>query len=464
MKKTFFVSSILLVVLFFSCKKDSVISSPEARLNVSIDTVKFDTVFTTTGSVTKSFKIFNDNGQRLRMDIKLMGGAASPFRLNINGTAASEVNQLEVAAEDSIYVFVSVNVNPTSANLPFVLSDSISIAYNGNKRWVQLQAYGQNAVFLDNNIISANTTWNTNLPYVILGSLQVAPNATLIIPAGTKIYAHADAPVIVDGTLLVNGTKTNNVVFSGDRLDDPYDKFPASWPGIYFRAGSKNNIISFATIKNAYQAIAVFEPSVNANPKLILHQSVVDNAYDAGLLLSNTSVQADNCLISNCGTNIAIESGGNYNFTNCTVVTISNNYILHKTAVVKASNFLESNGSTTTKDLSILFKNCIFWGDNNTLESELDIKKQGSNNFSVTLDHCLYKANSSPANTTLLSSLNNMDPQFDSVDVRTNYYDFRFTKFASPAIDAGSATTFTKDLDNNNRSVGVTDIGCYEKQ
>ncbi|MCP9752762.1 hypothetical protein [Ferruginibacter sp. HRS2-29] len=464
MKKTFFASSILLIVLFFSCKKDSVITSPEAGLSISIDTVKFDTVFTSTGSVTKSLKIFNENSQRLRMDIKLMGGAASPFRININGTAATEMNQLEVAAEDSIYVFVSVSVNPTSAPLPFVLSDSISIKYNGNTRWIQLQAYGQNAVFLDNTVITTNTSWNTSLPYVILGSLLVAPNATLTIPAGTRVYAHADAPLIVDGTLLVNGTHEDNVQFSGDRLDDPYDKFPASWPGIYFRAGSKNNVISFAIIKNAYQAIAVFEPSVNANPKLILHQSVIDNAYDAGLLLSNTFVQADNCLVSNCGTNIAIESGGNYNFTNCTVVTISNSYILHKTAVVKAGNFLETNGSTTTKDLNALFKNCIFWGDNNTLESELDIKKQGNNIFSVTLDHCLYKANTAPANATLLSSLDNMDPQFDSVDVRANYYDFRLTKYASPAINAGSAITFTKDLDNNNRSVGVTDIGCYEKQ
>ena len=29
---------------------------------------------------------------------------------------------------------------------------------------------------------------------------------------------------------------------------------------------------------------------------------------------------------------------------------------------------------------------------------------------------------------------------------------------------AGTGTSFGADLDNNNRSIGATDIGCYEKQ
>lgn len=455
------------LLLFFSCKKESFITSPEARLSFSADSIKFDTVFTSVGSVTQSFKIFNDNDQKLLLSkIKLMGGASSAYKININGIATTEQDDIEIAANDSIYVFVSVFVNPGTTNLPFIISDSILVNYNGNNRYVQLQAYGQNAHFLDNTTISANTTWINDKPYVILGGIRVNDGSILTIEEGCRIYLHANAPFLVDGTLLVNGTKGNEVQFAGDRLDEPYKNFPAGWPGIYFRSASINNIITYAVIKNAYQAIVVQDPPTNANPKLILHQSVIDNAYDAGIFSINSNVQADNSLVSNCGKNILIALGGTYRFTNCTVASYSNSYILHKSPVMIAANFADQNGSTITADMNAFFHNCIFWGDNGNIDDEVVVNKQGSNPFSVTLDHCIYKAITDPANTNLNATIKNQDPSFDSIDVNHKFYDFRITKnILAPGIDQGAITVFPKDLDNNNRVVGTaTDIGCYEKQ
>ena len=125
--------------------------------------------------------------------------------------------------------------------------------------------------------------WTNNLPYVILGSIRIDTTATLTIQPGCRIYSHATAPFIVDGTLTVIGTKINPVIFTGDRLDEGYKDLPASWPGIYFRGSSKNNVLTYAVVKNAYQAIVIEKPSINANPKLILRQCIVDNAYDAGI-------------------------------------------------------------------------------------------------------------------------------------------------------------------------------------
>ncbi|MEI8059808.1 MAG: hypothetical protein WCG67_06580, partial [Ferruginibacter sp.] len=143
--------------MLYSCKKDSFITSPDARLYINADTLKYDTVFTTTGSITKSFKIINQNDQKLRLSkVKLMGGTGSSFKINVNGTATSEVSDLEIAANDSIYIFVAVTINPNTANLPFVVSDSILISYNNNQRFVQLQAYGQNANFLLNTTVTGN--------------------------------------------------------------------------------------------------------------------------------------------------------------------------------------------------------------------------------------------------------------------------------------------------------------------
>lgn len=457
-----FFAALSIAWLLGSCKKDSFITSPDASLRISADSIKFDTVFTTTGSVTQSFKIVNENDQKLRLEnIKLMGGSSSAFRININGSASNELNNVDIAANDSIYIFVSVSINPTAANLPFIISDSISIRYNGNQRWVQLQAYGQNAHFLNSHSISSNTNWPNDKPYVILGFLQVASGATLTIAPGTKIYSHADAPIVVDGTLQAQGTVSEPIVFSGDRLDEPYKNFPGSWPGIYFRSASINNQLRFVQVRNAYQAIVLQNPASNANPKLVIQQSVIDNAFNAGIFSSNSSIQASNLLVSNCANNIYIEAGGQYDFNHCTAASYSNSYLLHKTPVLTAINY-NSQGSA---NLQANFTNCIFWGSEGFTDNELAVNKQGANSFSVNFTNCLYRAQTNPANAVFVAGIRNIDPQFDSIDVSKRLYDFHHaTKPAAPGINKGIASSLNKDLDDQVRPVGLPDIGCYEKQ
>ncbi len=456
----------ILVTLLFSCRKESFITSPDARVNFSADSIKFDTVFTSVGSITQSFKIFNNNNQKLLLSkVKLMGGAASAYKININGLAANEADNIELAANDSMYVFVTVNINPSAANLPFIISDSILVNYNGNNRFVQLQAYGQNARFLDNQVISTNTVWTNDLPYVILNGIQVDTGISLTINPGCKIYAHANAPFIIDGTLVINGEKNQEVQFASDRLDEPYNHLPGTWPGIYFRGNSLNNVLSFAIIRNAYQALILDGPSLNTNPKLTLHQCMIDQAYDAGLLSFNSSMAADNCLFSNCGKNINIALGGNYEFTNCTVASYSTTYLSHKSPVLTATDIAEQNGTIISADMNAVFRNCIFWGDNGIVENETIIDKRSNNIFQVLFDHSLIKSNTDPANAILNAVTRNVDPSFDSIDVSNKYYDFRITKNPlAPGINQGTAVPFLRDLDDNTRSVGLPDLGCYEKQ
>ena len=447
---------------FTSCKKDSFITGKDARLSTSADSLKFDTVFTVTGSITKSFKILNNNDQKLLLSkIKLGGGLLSPYKMNVNGLATAEANNIEIAGNDSIYVFVTITVNPTTANLPFILSDSIAINYNGLTKFVQLEAFGQNAVFIRNGLVASNITFTNNLPYVILGGLQIANGASLTIIAGTKIYCHADAPILVDGQLLCNGTKTQPIIFSGDRLDDAYKNFPASWPGLYFRGTSRDNLLQFTSVKNAFQAIVVLQPSVNSNPKLILKQSIIDNAFDAGLFCNNSNVVAENCLFSNNGKNIYVERGGNYSFTHCTVAAYSNNFVQHQRPAVF---FTDADATNPTAALNVTLRNCIIYGDAGFVENDLQTKKTGNNSFVVNIDHCLYRAVTDPANAVITQSIKNMDPAFDSVDAAHQFYNFRVTKNAlAPGINKGINTSLLKDLDDKNRNIGIPDIGAYEK-
>ena len=457
---------VLTTLVFFSCRKDSFITSPDAQLGIGVDTLHFDTVFTTTGSVTQFFKITNNNNQKLRLNsVSLKGGSASAFKINVDGSMGPQLSNIEMDANDSIYVFVSVTINPNMANLPFVIRDSIEISYNGNNRLVQLEAWGQNANFLRSRIITGNTVWTNTLPYVILGSLQIDANATLTIPKGTKIYMHADAPILVDGTLKVTGEKddSSRVYFSSDRRDYPYNEYPGSWPGIYFRGGAKDNVLQYAVVRNAYQGLVSELPSVNANPKLTLNECIVDNAYDAGIYGVQTSITARNCLVSNCGKGVVLALGGNYQFTHCTMAAVSNNYIAHKDPSLYVSNYVVQGSTVLTSNLSAAFKNCIAWGANGIVDDEVVVDKQGSTGFGVSFDNCLWKVKNSPANATANNIIANQDPQFDSVDVQKRIFNFRL-KGSSPGINKGINAGVAIDLDGNPRPVGLPDIGSYEKQ
>ena len=462
-------SSITLII--FSCRKDSFITSKNAIVNFSSDTLFFDTVFTTTGSITEAVKIYNDNNQKLLLsDIRLMGGSGSYFVINIDGSPGPEQTGLELEAGDSLYVFVSVRINPDSDSLPFVVQDSIQVAFNGNEQYIQLQAWGQNAHFLRNQVITANTTWNKGLPYVILGGLQVDTNTTLTIASGCRIYFHADAPLLVDGTLDVTGDKgdSNEVLFLSDRLDEPYRDFPGSWPGIYFRGASVNNNLQYASVKNAYQAIVAEMPATNANPKLVLNQCIVDNSYDAGILGDQTSIQAANCLISNCGKNIELEDGGSYQFIFCTAASYSNEFIAHTQPVLALSNYtVDGSGNVTSAALNAAFTNCIFWGGDGDVDDEVQVAQStvGNAAFAVNFSNCLWKVQTAPtgAGITTFNIIANLDPLFDSVNTFTPFYDFHL-QAGSPAINKGAASAIPFDLDGNPRSVGIPDLGCYEFQ
>jgi len=450
------------LLLTGACRKDSFITSADARLTVTVDTLKYDTLFTTTGSVTQSFKIINENNRKLRLnEVRLMGGTNSSYRMNVDGEAGVAAGNIEIEANDSIYVFVQVKVDPASGQLPFIVQDSIRIQYNGNERWVQLEAWGQNAHFLRGYEVNTDETWTNDLPYVILDYLYVSPGATLILDKGCRLYMHADAPVVVDGSLQVDGAadSVDRVYFAGDRLDAPYNRYPAAWPGIFFRASSTNNILSYAVIRNAYQAIAIQGNNTGSSAQLSLQQCIIDNAYDAGILAANARIDAQNSLISNCGRNLVLSAGGNYQFTHCTTVGISNSYINRKDPVLYLS---DNDGAGNSYNLTALFRNCIFWGEGGLVENEILTDRTNAAVFSVSFDHVLWKVTTPPANITSNNVLNEQ-PLFDSIDAGRHYYDFRL-KDTSPALEAGTSTSLSIDLDGKPRPVGLPDLGCYERQ
>ena len=465
----FLTVALIIIGSFPACKKDSFISSSNAYLHISDDTLHFDTVFTTTGSTTQFFKIFNDNDQKLLLsNVQLMGGAASFFKLNVDGSAGTDFSNIELAANDSLYGFVTVSINPNATNLPFVVRDSIQISFNGNTRYLQLEAYGQNAFFLRNAVITKDTAWTNNLPIVILGSLTVNKGKTLTINKGSKIYVHANAPIQINGSLKALGDSNARIQFTGDRLDDPYKDYPGSWPGIYFQDSSSDNLLQFCIIKNAYQGAMVQKPILNgaASPKLTINESIFDNIYDIAIGGTNTSITARNCLVSNSGYNLSINSGGNYSFTNCTIASYGNTYVDHKNPVLILSNTNTDN--STANPLYCTFTNSILYGSGGLVDNELAFNKSSNTAvpFVVSLNNVLYKQKKAidPTNATInTTSIANQAPLFDSINVGNKYYSFRL-KPTSPCYGAGSNTvSIPYDLDGVPATVPFN-IGCYQNK
>jgi hypothetical protein len=382
--------------------------------------------------------------------------------MNVDGTPGSSFSNVEIEGNDSMYVFVSVNINPNSDLLPFLIRDSVKIQANGSTSFKQLEAWGQNARYIRNQKLTTTQTWTNELPYVILGGVLIDTNVTLTIQPGTRIHLNADAPMIIDGTLIVNGSKADSVVFQGNRLDEPYRNFPGSWPGLYFRGSSKNNQLTYAVIKNAYQGVITEQPSGNSSPKVTLTNCIIDNIFDIGVMGINSSIKADNCLITNCGNNIVLIYGGTYQFNHCTVVSFSNSFVTHKNPAVLATNFVKQNNQVFTAPLSASFTNSIIWGSEGFVENEIVVQKEGSAATSLLLQHVLFRSKADPLHTTFTNVVRNEEPRFDSVDVVKRFYNFRL-KEGSPALNKGMITPLITDLDGLPR-VGLPDLGCYEKQ
>jgi len=202
------------------------------------------------------------------------------------------------------------------------------------------------------------------------------------------------------------------------------------------------------------------KPSAAAGPKLKLEECIIDNCYDAGILGINSSITVENCLVSNCGKNILLVQGGEYEFVHCTDVAFSNLYISHRQPVLLITDFTRAGDAITVGDVKASFTNCIFWGANGTVENEVSTVREGNASFAVDFKNCLWKIDESPSGVTSKDMIENQDPLFQNVDTRGNAYDFRLTE-GSPAINAGLSTGILTDLDGKNR-VNIPDIGAYE--
>jgi len=334
---------VLAVVIFAqqSCFEEEFTMSGDAVVGFSLDTLRFDTVFTELGSATRSFRIYNDNELAIRISKVSLEGDPSSFRINVDGNTGPEVTDVEVLGGDSIWVFVEVTVDPDAdiSVSPFVIEDYIVVEVNGNTQKVLLEAWGQNANYLPSKefgnqvaLLSCDMgeiEWSDPKPYVIYGTILI-DSCTLIWPEGTEIYVHggfADNELgsyndgiiytLPKGRIVTRGTVENPVSIQDDRIEEEYTSV---WGGIRLGPGSGPHFFKNTSIGNAVTGLVV-DSAAAAN----LENVVIYNSAGSGLFARFAEVDAVNSLFyDNGGAGVALTFGGTYNLDYCTIASYGN--------------------------------------------------------------------------------------------------------------------------------------------
>ncbi len=468
--------NILIVFLFlgylFSCEDDKYLSSTDVKLRFSVDTVMFDTIFTSIGSTTQHLKIYNPYDQKVLISsIKLARGTSSNFRLNINGVSSNEVQNMEIAPMDSMYVFVEVTVDPNGQNLPLVVKDSIEFVTNTNRQDVDLVAWGQDFKLIKGKM-QKNVTWTNEKPYLVYSDTYVDSTSTLTIQPGTKVYFHKEAGLHIEGKILAKGTVESPILFNGDRLETSYQNVPDQWDGITLYAGSKSNEFSNVEIRNANVGILIGNVGKKTSDVKLNNVKIQNMAY-SGIFAVQSDIQATNCLITNCGYYaLALLVSGNYEFNHTTVANYWHNAYGFKprsTSSVYISNILSVTsdkkdyiGDITKAD----FSNCIITGNLGS-SSEVTLKNNSQKTFNYQFNRCIIQVEKNEvfANSHYINCFK-VSPDSIFVDPYKKYnFELDSLSRAKDSADKTISKLFPYDLKGRSRLLDAgPDLGALERQ
>ena len=486
-----------IIYSFTSCRKeDDFVTDSNAHLRFSKDTLVFDTVFASVGSITLVLQVYNDYSNPVRISsLRLAKGNSSYYRLNVDGMPGRSFTDVEIAAHDSMFIFCEVTIDPNNIATPFVVTDSIVFTTNGNQQDVDLVSWGQNAHFHkpgagNNAFLICNETWIDDLPHVIYGIALVDSACSLTIEKGTNIYFHPGSTLIVmtAGTLRVNGEKDSVVTFTGDRLDADYREIPGQWGAIQLsnlapsnlsggnehRGGSKNNVINYAVIKNANFGLVVdtvFD-FFDHTPTLTLTNTIIENMSGFCLWGRGARIRSGNCVFANAAQyTAALSYGGIYDFRQCTFANFWNYSDRTEATLLINNHYTDIHNVEQIRSIdTAYFGNCIVYGNlADGKEIALDSSTNSSGQFNFFFKNSLLQVGGAFATSNPLhfdSCVVNQNPKFKNADMNNFKLDT-----LSNAKDKGSPSVLTPyqylqfDLTGNtDRTLyGLPDCGAYER-
>src|SRR5690606_31527577 len=296
-----FAASFWLLLTAMACNRDDIsFESPSQLLRFSADTLFLDTVYNQVRSETYAVKIYNDeNSDVLIPKISLETGAASLYRINLDGKAGTEFTNIALRKKDSLFIFVEIA--PVANATEAIAEDRIQITTPAGNQHVTLFSVVQDAEFYiqteDNpNVLSENTSWNSDKAKIVFGDLTLKEGKTLDIQQGTKVYFYKNSALKIakNATLNVTGDLNKEVIFRGDRNDTRYDTIPKNWQGISFESGAKLNM-NYARIFGGTRGLEMTETTA------VINNTVIHTQQEYGIYALNSNITAANLVMNNCG-------------------------------------------------------------------------------------------------------------------------------------------------------------------
>lgn len=482
------ICSVMALLELSSCFRETLRTGSDTLVKFSKDTLTFDTVFTSVGSTTRSFKIFNPYDETIVLSkVSLRDQANGAFRLNIDGLNGNLNEVIELLPKDSIYVFVEVTVNPDNplSVSPFVIEDYVDIEVNGNSQNILLQAFGQNANYIPlskdkDGAVSLCSDFNTIVfddpkPYVVYGIL-VVDSCTLVIPEGTQIYVHGgiatssngnlySAGIIAvssTGSLEINGTVDNPVTIQGDRLEDVYADVSGQWTGLIALTGCEDFNVNHTIIKNSILGIRVdSSASIHVSNTIFSNQS---SSAIAGYHVDKVTV--DNCLFERSGANaLNLAYGGDYAFNYCTIEGFNSSGV-----ALGASNYVcrsDDCSEISINPMHLNIANSILVGIKK--DQVILVNRSSKDDFIYQFDHCILRVDElldSDQFKDFYSYCNECLPYTtgDTLFINQAEYDFHLDSLSKVEGRAKPLMEIPMDIEGNIRDVDTPDMGCYEYQ
>ncbi|MGI4872297.1 MAG: hypothetical protein ACRYFX_14110 [Janthinobacterium lividum] len=479
-------------------------------LEFSADTVKFDTVFTTLGTVSKRLWVYNRNSKAVNVDlVSLDNPASSPYTLLVNGDLKQTATNLFIRGQDSLLILVRAKLPDNNQNVApkkFVVEEKLNFSTNGNQQHVLLRSFGQNIHLHQHVALPCNTVWTNDRPHVLYDTVLVPTGCTLRIKPGTRVYAHAGAVLLIQGTLLVNspadfapGTSTtdtiseknaNRVRFAGDRSGEAqYATAPGQWTGIQLYPSSQGNIIRYATIQNAAVAVLLLNSGnpVGTRPDVTIQNSIIRyisggsvnfagalsnklGLPGAGILSIAGKATVENTLFTDCYEYaIAGYGGGSYDLNFVTIANYPASTTVRKTSSLTFTNVSPFVGATHNA-LTLNVRNSIVWG---AIDDELYLENYHEYASTTAFRNSVLKTKlyastadagdnpglANPAYANLLT-----DPLFlrpNTGSAASNNYTLKATSPARKRGPAVGSNNPTRDLVNLPRAA-TPSLGAYE--
>lgn len=328
MRRSFLYILIIWGMLVSCSDDDSFTTSRSNLLTFSVDTVKMDTVFSTVGSSTYTFWVFNNSGDGIRLNsVSLKNGNQTGFRVNVDGSyldnsMGSVVTDLEVRRGDSLRVFVELTSPENNQADAQMIEDAVVFSLeSGVEQRVCLQAFAWDAIAVTNLTVTRDTLITSAKPIVVYGEgIKVDSGAVLTIK-NTTLYFHDGASITVEGQL-----RTEHVLMRGDRLDHmfdylPYDRVSGQWRGISFTRSSTGNVLTDTEIRNTLTAIELEDSATidSTVQRLTMNRCTVHNAKGYGIVSYNSHIGLQYCQLTNTLDDCLAIYGGIATIDHCTL-------------------------------------------------------------------------------------------------------------------------------------------------